>query len=369
MQGCVSQPTRLRFCWRVGLGGDAAGVQDVWVSPETVLGRFVCELLPVDIRTRVASGWISVFPGGLTFRGFFDTPFGSLEEWQELDVVDVLLLRTENWPDVAAQASGLCWRDLPVSDVPGRMPLLEELAKLPQNVDGVRKWTTVSNTVYFVFDERFIFLELPRYGDVFFSAKNDLTIDGTPVTVRNTHLFADVHTPLQEVRVGDSCDVHLKCAQYTAMHLCLELDTPVARLPCNVSMTLCVGMLQSAARRNVSQLGFVSPDGSWALKDGCVFFNMHPPRFLSVRVTHSFKCGFSCPAPHLFEYRLLAESDDAPESVFFEFHREDMAGVWTAASNPYCDLRALRIPREDEISDVVTSFRMEARRLTGDFSQ
>lgn len=359
MQNCFSQPVQRRFCWRVGLSGDVAGVQDVWVSPETVLGRFVCELLPADVRAGATSAWCAVFPNDRAFRGYFDTPFASLEEGR--DVVEVTLLRMERWADAAMPVSRLCWRDLPTTNVRGQLPLLEELLALPPEVDGVRGWTTFCGMIYFAFDDRFIFLELPRYADVIFSAKDDLTIDGASATVRSTWLFSDPHTPLREVREGESLDVHLSCAQYTTMHLCFELDSPVPRLPCEASLTLHVGMLQSGARQDAAQLGFVSPDGGWALKEGCVSFSVHSLRFLLFHVTYSFQSGFSGPAPHLFAYRILAEPDDTPSSVFFEIHREEAAETWTVAQSPYCEQRVLRAAAKTED---VTSFHMEARRLT-----
>lgn len=189
----------------------------------------------------------------------------------------------------------------------------------PDEIAGVRGRVRVRTDVEYVVDGTFLFVELTRNFDVWFSYLGNLTIDGVSAKARSVWLHGDLHTPLQPVESGHEFAMPVVAAQYSPVHLRFEIEAlPELARPFRVAFDAEVALIRTELRRSVARgEGHVSSRG-WALSDGSVAYSSFDPCFLRARIDVLKGDAFASPAPRSYYYMLAAEEPDTEVTAFFQ---------------------------------------------------
>jgi hypothetical protein len=291
----MAETRTVDVAWRLALSGTAGR-----------LAAFPVEGSLVQLTSMLAMGQLSLLLRDRVYSHYADAPFSELEEGVAEVEVEIIVV-ADSWPD---KVSGLRWKDVRVdhSDFTG-LGLLREVIGLENDVepaDGVRAEIRVETKVNEVVDGTFVFVGLRSFFDVWCAYSGNLMVNGVAVEPRSVWLFADFHTPLQHVEVGEAFMMPVMAAQYTAVHLRFELQEVPSLVPILVDFHAVVAMVGTPElRRHISEEDHVSRRG-WALSGGCVVCSL-PPVFLDANFS-VFTDEFAVPAPHSYEYAVAPES-------------------------------------------------------------
>lgn len=267
-------------------------------------------------------GQIAVILKEKVYSGHADRPLMDIlqEEKSECMEVNIAVVVVEDsWPN---HVKTLRWKDMRCSlHSSQRNEMLLALIALeegPNEEAGVRCRAHIHTEVDYVVEGTFLFVELTHNFDVWFSYMGNLTINGVATKARSVWLHADLHTPLQPVEAGREFTMPIGAAQYTQVHLRIEIEAlPKLARPFQVAFDADVALMRSEPRRTVAQGDHVSSQG-WTLSHGTVACSSFEPSFLRARIDVLKGDTFSSPAPASYEYMLATDELESNITAIFE---------------------------------------------------
>jgi hypothetical protein len=275
-----------------------------------------------QLSTLLGLGQIAVVWHEKAYSGHADRPLMDIlqEEKSEPTEVNIgVVVVEDSWPN---HVKTMRWKDVRISSHNSQeremLLALIALEEGPNEEAGVRGRARIHTEVDYVVDGAFLFVELTRNFDVWFSYMGNLTIDGIATEARSVWLHADLHTPLQPVEAGSEFTMPIRAAQYTQVHLRIELDAlPELERPFRVAFDADVALMRSEPRRTVARGDHVSSQG-WTLSDGTVAYSSLEPCFLRARINVLKGDTFSSPAPASYDYMLATDEPEATLTAIIE---------------------------------------------------
>ena len=274
-----------------------------------------------SLSTLLGLGQIAVIWHEKVYIDHGDRPLKDIlqEEKSERTEVNIdVVVVGDSWPN---HVKTMRWKDVRLSLHNSQREMLFALIALqegPSEEAGVRGRARIHTEVDYVVDGTFLFVELTRNFDVWLCYMGNLMIDGVATEARSVWLHADLHTPLQPVEAGCEFTMPIGAAQYTQVHLRIEIDAPpkLAR-PFQVAFDADVALMRSEPRRTVAQGDHVSSQG-WTLSHGIVACSSFEPSFLRARIDVLKGDTFSSPAPASYDYMLATDEPESNITAIFE---------------------------------------------------